>query len=245
MSPVGVIAVGLLAVAGVGLLWWLLVTTEGVYLGRRVVIGLYDLYAARYDRIKKFHPHYEHWLLAAPLLVRVAGALPEVVFPVEFDGESGVLVAPLVLDVATGTGRLPLALLETDQFAGRVIGVDLSWRMLAQARDKLAFEPTRANLLQCAGDALPFPDDFFDAVICLEALEFMPDPTAALAELVRVLRPGGVLLVSNRVRMRWMPGKIWTPSALCEKLEGLGIAAVEIEPWQVDYQRVWGIKAEK
>ena len=61
------IAVGIVAVLG-GLLWWLLIYTEGVYLGQQVVIWLYDLYANRYDRIKEFQPEYEYALLADPIM---------------------------------------------------------------------------------------------------------------------------------------------------------------------------------
>lgn len=242
-SAFSVIFFGLVAAALIALLWWLLVTTEGVYLGRRVVIWLYDLYASRYDNIKKFHSEYEHWLLASPLLIRIASALPDEVFPIELSGgEVSLLIAPLVLDVATGTGRMPLALIDHEQFAGRVIGVDLSRKMLAQAADKLQYDRQRVNLMQCAAAALPFRDGLFDAVTCLEALEFMPDPAAALAEISRVLRPGGVMLISNRINMRWMPGKIWTEDALRQHLSAVGMTDIEFEPWQVDYQRVWAIK---
>ncbi|MBZ0308871.1 MAG: hypothetical protein K8I82_22580, partial [Anaerolineae bacterium] len=58
-------AVGLL-LGGV-LLWWLLITTEGVYLGRRVVILLYDLYASRYEHTKGYDPLYEARFLAWPI----------------------------------------------------------------------------------------------------------------------------------------------------------------------------------
>lgn len=242
-SALTVILFGLIAVALVALLWWLLVTTEGVYLGRRVVIWLYDLYASRYDGIKKYHSEYEHWLLATPLLMRIASALPDEVFPIELTGgETSLLIAPLVLDVATGTGRMPLALVDHEQFAGRVIAADLSRKMLAQAADKLQYDRQRVNLLQCAAESLPFHDGMFDAVTCLEALEFTPDPAAVLAELIRVLRPGGVLFISNRVNMRWMPGKIWTEEALRQHLTALGMIDIQFEPWQVDYQRVWAIK---
>src|SRR5690606_31092429 len=89
---------------------------------------------------------------------------------------------------------------------------------------------------------LPFPDNTFDVVTCLEALEFMERPEATLAECVRVLRPDGVLLVTNRINTRLMPGKTMTNQEIAELLQSLGMDDVEVEYWQVDYNRVWGIK---
>ncbi len=206
-----------------GLLWWLLVATEGAYLGRRVVIWLYDLYADRYDSIKDFRPEYDHVLLAGPIMAIIA---PQ--------------VAPMVLDVATGTGRLPLALVNHPQFQGRVIGVDLSRHMLAKAARKL--DDRRVTFLRVPAEALPFPDASFDVVTCLEALEFMSDPEVVLYEMARVLRPGGLLLMTNRINTRLMPGKTFTDDQLESMLQACGIDDVFIEPWQVDYHRVWATR---
>jgi ubiquinone/menaquinone biosynthesis C-methylase UbiE len=206
--------------------WWLLIESEGVYLGQRAVIWLYDLFAPRYDRIKQFAPEYEHYLLANPILGMIA---PQ--------------VNPLVLDVATGTGRLPLALIDHPEFQGRVVAVDLSRRMLAQAAFKLRTASDRVVLLCCGAETLPFPDASFDVVTCLEALEFMHDRAAVLVEIARVLRPSGLLLTTNRVNTRWMPGRLVSDTALTTHLEALSFEVVEIEPWQVDYHRVWGLKA--
>lgn len=215
-----------IVVAGVfGLLWWLLVTTEGVYLGRRVVIWLYDLYAGRYDKIKEFEPAYEHILLAQPILGYIA--------PHQ---------SPLVLDVATGTGRLPDALLDHTHFHGRIIGVDLSRRMLEKAAEKLSTDGERVTLVWAPAEKLPFDDDTFDVVTCLESLEFMGNPIDVLGEIARVLRPGGLLLITNRINAAYMPGKVFTDEQLTKTLHDCDITDVEIEPWQEDYKRVWGMK---
>jgi ubiquinone/menaquinone biosynthesis C-methylase UbiE len=206
--------------------WWLIVPTEGVYLGRRMVVWLYDLFANRYDAIKHYQPDYEYWLLATPILHAIE--------PHQ---------SPLVLDVATGTGRLPLALLEHEAFQGRVIAADLSRRMLTRAAIKLAHHRGRVALLWCPAESLPFADNTFDIVTCLEALEFMQHPTQVLRELIRVLRPGGLLLTTNRINTRLMPGKTWTDEQLATRLESYGIEHVTIEVWQVDYHKVWGLKA--
>lgn len=208
-----------------GLVWWLLIETEGVYLGRRVVIWLYDLYARRYDNIKAFQPEYEHMLIAVPLMQAIA--------PHQ---------SPLVLDVATGTGRLPLALFDHNAFHGRVIGVDLSRKMLHIAADKLAEDNARVELLCMPAEDLPFHDAAFDVVTCLESLEFMHDIEQVLHEMARTLRPGGLLLVTNRINTHWMPGKTFSDERFMQLLEACGFVDVNIELWQVDYRRVWARK---
>ena len=161
------------------LTYWELVLAEGVHLGPRVVASLYDLVARRYDGIKQFDPAYEECFIGEPLALALS-----------------LLHSPLVLDVATGTGRLPRTLLAQPNFAGHIIGLDSSRAMLVQATLNTS---DRLTLIWQNATRLPFDDNTFDAVTCLEALEFMPDTFKALGEIVRVLRPGGVLLVTNRV----------------------------------------------
>ncbi len=214
---------GLIGLIGVALAWYLLVITEGVYLGRRVVVWLYDLYAGRYDAIKGFDPETE------------ARYLGRYVLPALED-----VRAALVLDVATGTGRLPLLLMETPTFNGYVWGLDLSRRMLRTAAHKLASYARRVRLLWHAAECLPFPDNTFDMVTCLEALEFFEDQRAALAEMVRALKPGGALVTTRRRGRdaRLMPGKALSEPALAMLLEGLSLEGVEFWAWQVDYDIV-------
>lgn len=219
--------IGLVATGLVILGWWLIVASEGVYLGRRVVIWLYDIYAHRYDAIKHYRWEYEHMFLAQPLMEKIA--------PLTF---------PLVLDVATGTGRLPLALLHHAHFEGQVIALDLSWKMLRIAAEKLD-GVAGVSLLWCPAERLPFPNDTFNVVTCLEALEFMTEPENVLAELVRVLRPGGLLLITNRISTKLMPGKTWSDEQVFDLMDNYGIEDVEIEIWQVDYNKVWGRKKGK
>ncbi|MDE2818561.1 MAG: class I SAM-dependent methyltransferase [Chloroflexota bacterium] len=210
------------------IIWWLLIETEGVYLGKRVVIWLYDLYARRYDRVKQFDDYADQLLLAAPLLDRIQ---PQ--------------VDPLMLDVATGSGRLPLLMARNGRFAGHVAGLDHSRNMLAVAESKVKRERFGAFISLTRGDAmdLPSPDGAFDAVACLESLEFFPDLQAALAEFARVLRPGGVLLTSNRIKTRWMPGRTVSRARLAQILHACGMLSIEFEAWQEDYDKVWARKA--
>ncbi|MBC7810294.1 MAG: class I SAM-dependent methyltransferase [Burkholderiales bacterium] len=213
--------------AGIAILcWWLIFETEGVYLGRHMVVWLYDVYAHRYDDIKNQSGEFEHIFLAEPIMQDIA---PH--------------TSPLMLDVATGTGRLPLAMLSHTDFQGRVIGVDLSRRMLANAAHKFDGYQDRVTLLWCPAERLPFADNAFDVVTCLEALEFMPNPETVLRECARVLRPGGELLLTNRISTRLMPGKIWTGDEMKALLNSAAIKSIQIERWQLDYDQVWGRKS--
>ncbi len=203
--------------------YWLFILTEGAYLGKRVVIALYDWGASSYDRIKNVHPSDDAAFLAQPLLAALKG-----------------VQSPLVLDVATGTGRLPLALLRQWGYRGRVVGLDLSRHMLDIAQRRTHAQRHRIGLVAQNAVALPFPNERFDAVTCIEALEFLPDPQAALTEMVRVLRSGGELLVSNRVGTDalFFPGRAHRPRTLEDKLRALGLVGAQTQRWQVHYDLV-------
>ncbi len=218
----------LLLLAGLGwLLHWLLIRTEGVFLGRRVVVWLYDLAATRYDAIKQYDSDTESAFVTWPLSRRLKG------WPV-----------PLVLDVATGTGRLPFFLLAEPTFNGHVVGLDASAGMLAQATTKLAEHRDRAALVHAPAGDLPFPDAAFAAVTCLEALEFLPDDDDALREMARVLRPGGVLLTTRRQgpESGYFLGRARGREELEALLAGLGLSEIRSQPWQVEYELVWAVK---
>ncbi len=222
----GLTLLAVLALIGLG--YWQLVVAEGTYLGPKVVAFLYDLTAPAYERIKRFDSADEQWFLGLPL----AQALD-------------VIPSPLVLDVGTGTGRLPRALLFQPRFHGHVVGLDLSRRMLAQAARLARPHAGRLTLIWQDGQNLPFLDNTFDAVTCLEMLEFTPSPRVVLGELVRVLRPGGVLLVTNRVGpdAPLLPGRAFARPAFLDLLDQLPLEEVEVQSWQVDYDLAWAIKA--
>lgn len=220
-----IILLGTLAAALVALGWWLLIASEGVYLGRWMVILLYDRFARQYDRVKHYQREYEEMYLAKPIMDAIAPQND-----------------PLVLDVATGTGRIPLALARHEHFNGHTISIDLSRKMLHQAAENI-YPYESATFIWCPAETLPFPDNIFDVVTCLEALEFMTNPAAVVKEMVRVLRPGGLLLTSQRVNTKFMPGKTWTSQQLQELLKTSGVVEAKAQIWQVDYRKVWGRKA--
>lgn len=98
-----------------------------------------------------------------------------------------------VLDVATGPAGVALQLAgRTDAF---VAGVDLSPEMLRAGAANVAHSPypNRISLLLARGEDLPFPDASFDALTHTYLLRYVADPASTLAELSRVVRPGGVM----------------------------------------------------
>lgn len=100
------------------------------------------------------------------------------------------LPAGIALDVACGTGRHTRYLAEAGH---RVIGVDSAPAMLDRAVAKVP----DAGFAEADMGRLPIADHAVDVVVCALALSHVPDLAAALAELVRVLRPGGHLVISD------------------------------------------------
>lgn len=100
-----------------------------------------------------------------------------------------------VLEVAIGTGRnLPCY-----PRGIRLTGIDVSEAMLAIARRRAAALGREVDLRQGDAHALPFPDARFDTVVCTFALCSIPDDRRAVADMRRVLRPGGSLLLIDHV----------------------------------------------
>ena len=106
----------------------------------------------------------------------------------------------LVLDIGCGEGRHSLGLYVDREV--NAIGIDLSTEDLKIAKSRIKdFTVTDTNKSSCAfgvGDiqSLPFKDNIYDAVICSEVLEHLESLDNAVSEIVRVLKPGGVLAVS-------------------------------------------------
>lgn len=108
----------------------------------------------------------------------------------------------MVLDIACGPGNYTADIaagLSRDGFGGhgRVVGIDFSAPMLARAATTNG--STGATYIRADAHAIPFGDDTFDEVICLAALYLIPDPLPVLDEMLRVTRPGGLLVVFTSV----------------------------------------------
>jgi len=107
-----------------------------------------------------------------------------------------------VLDVATGTGAVARELLRQKGCA--VVGVDQSPEMLAVAREDL---PATVKLVEASAERLPFEDASFDALTVTYLLRYVDDPGATLAQLARVVRPGGTVASLEFA----VPAGLWRP----------------------------------
>jgi demethylmenaquinone methyltransferase/2-methoxy-6-polyprenyl-1,4-benzoquinol methylase len=110
---------------------------------------------------------------------------------------SGVRKGNAVLDIAGGTGDLAARFAEIVGPEGRVVLADINDSMLQVGRDKLLDKGLQANLEFVQADAqfLPFPDDSFDCITIAFGLRNVTDKELALRAMLRVLKPGGRLLV--------------------------------------------------
>ena len=117
---------------------------------------------------------------------------------------SGVREGSRVLDVAGGTGDLSLAFARKVGKTGQVWLTDINNAMLTHGRDRLCDKGFLLPVAQCDAEKLPFPDDHFDYVTVAFGLRNMTHKDLALAEMRRVLRPGGRLLVLEFSQI-WKP----------------------------------------
>jgi len=108
---------------------------------------------------------------------------------------SGVRPGQRVLDVAGGTADLSRLFAKRVGPDGAVVLSDINAAMLAVGRDRLLDAGHAAQAVECDAEKLPFPKNHFDCVIVAFGLRNMTHKEQALAEMVRVLRPGGRLLV--------------------------------------------------
>jgi ubiquinone/menaquinone biosynthesis C-methylase UbiE len=145
----------------------------------------YDAFAAGYDqgRDRGYHRLIDDQ--AAALVQRVAAGAD-------------------VLEVGCGTG---LILERVAKFAKSVRGIDLSPGMLERARER------GLDVVEGSADALPFPNESFDVAYSFKVLAHVPDVERCLAEMFRVVRPGGRVVFDayNRRSLRYLVKRLWGP----------------------------------
>ncbi|WP_242889579.1 class I SAM-dependent methyltransferase [Actinomadura litoris] len=127
-------------------------------------------------------------------------------------GEAAVRPGATVLDAGCGTGRALPALRAAAGPTGRVFAVDLTPEMLAVART--TGRAHHATLLVADARRLPFAAARFDAVFAAGLVQHLPDPATGLAELARVTRPGGRLIIfhpSGRAALAARHGRTLRP----------------------------------
>ena len=153
----------------------------------RRVAGVFDSVASRYDLMND---------LMSAGLHRVWKR-----FTIE---QSGLKPGQRVLDVAGGTADLAIQFARRVGATGEVVLTDINPAMLARGRDRMLDAGIRASTVQCDAEQLPFPDAHFDCVSVAFGLRNMTHKDRALAEMCRVLKPGGRLLVLEFSRV-WQP----------------------------------------
>ena len=135
-----------------------------------------------------------------------------------------------LLDGGGGTGRVSSQL---NDLVGNIVVSDLSLRMLKKAKEK-AISPVRAHI-----EHLPFPDESFDRVLVVDALHHFCDQGEAVADLIRVLEPGGRLVIEEFDNGRFpvkamalaekiflMGSRFLRPAVIREMVEAQGASAV-------------------
>tara|TARA_R110001599_G_scaffold64023_3_gene179230 strand:- start:891312 stop:892046 length:735 start_codon:yes stop_codon:yes gene_type:complete len=118
--------------------------------------------------------------------------------------QAGVRPGFKVLDIAGGTGDLAKAFTKQAGATGEVWLTDINESMLRVGRDRLLNKGMIAPTMLCDAEKLPFPDNYFDRVTVAFGLRNMTHKDVALAEMRRVLKPGGKLLVLEF-------SKVWEP----------------------------------
>jgi SAM-dependent methyltransferase len=134
-----------------------------------------------------------------------------------------------LLDAACGTGNLAV-------LAARrgcvVSGIDIAANLIAQARTRAAAEGLRIDFKEGDVEALPFADCHFDFVVSTFGVMFAPRPNLATAELLRVTKPGGQVVLAN-----------WTPDGLLGKMFKVFKAHLPPPPAGVPSPMGWGDEA--
>jgi demethylmenaquinone methyltransferase/2-methoxy-6-polyprenyl-1,4-benzoquinol methylase len=153
----------------------------------RRVGGVFDRVAERYDLMNDLMSLGLHRLWKA-FAVAIARPRP---------GER-------ILDVATGSGDLARALGRRVRPGGEIWLTDINRGMLERGRDRVLDEGLLAPAVQCDAERLPFPGAHFDCVTVAFGLRNMTHKARALAEMTRVLKPGGRLVVLEF-------SKVWKP----------------------------------
>jgi SAM-dependent methyltransferase len=137
------------------------------------------------------------------------------------------------LDVGSGPGNVTASLARAAGPEGLALGVDISEPMLARA--VRAEAGPNVGFLRADAQRLPFRDETFDAVVSIAMLQLIPEPAAALAEMVRVLRPGArmAVMVPTAGRagalMRLLPdggAHFFSDDEIADTLEDLGLVRV-------------------
>jgi len=105
-----------------------------------------------------------------------------------------------ILDIGCGAGVDTILAALIAGLKGSAVGVDIVPEMIARAESNLQMiDLDNVNFQKTSGENLPFADDTFDVVISNGVINLIPDKEAAMSEIIRVLKPGGRLMVADQV----------------------------------------------
>lgn len=145
----------------------------------------------------------------------------------------GAVAGKALLDVGCGDGALALRLARR---GAAVTGLDADPVMIASARRRTASEAAQLRLIEGQAERLPFNDATFDSVLAVTVLCFIRDAERAVAEMVRVLRPGGRLIIgelgrwslwaAHRRLRGWFGDPTWRAATFRTATELRGLARV-------------------
>jgi SAM-dependent methyltransferase len=139
----------------------------------------------------------------------------------------------VALDIGSGPGNVTAALARAAGSDGLALGIDISEPMLARAVEAQAGR--NVGFMRADAQQLPFRDETVDAVTSLAVLQLVPNPSATLAEIARVLKPGGrvAIMVPTAGRgadfLKWLPNggvTFFTEDELGDTFEDLGLVGV-------------------
>jgi 2-polyprenyl-3-methyl-5-hydroxy-6-metoxy-1,4-benzoquinol methylase len=130
-----------------------------------------------------------------------------------------------VLDVACGTGNLAIP---AARGGAKVVGVDIASNLIQQARQRAAAEGVQVQFEEGDAEQLQFGDGEFDVVVTMFGAMFAPRPERTAQELLRVVRPGGLIAMAN-----------WTPQGFVGKFFSMGARYVPPPPG-VPSPLLWG-----
>jgi SAM-dependent methyltransferase len=139
---------------------------------------------------------------------------------------AGIHSGQRVLDVACGTGVVSVT---AARLGARVTGLDLTPELLERARENSLIGELEIEWLEGDVEKLPFPDATFDAVLSQYGHIFAPRPDVAIAEMLRVLKPGGTIAFSS-----------WPPELLIGRMFALTASYMPPPPPGVSPPQQWG-----
>lgn len=213
---------------------WVFGFTEFSYLSPRIIKALYNFFAPAY-RFKWLSPFYTSQDLQERLF------LQPLMQPLEGKKDA------VVLDLACGSGRLSLKLLEQNAFVGRIEAIDFSEGMLQQFKSALKGlseeKIKRLNIVQADLSAWEDNGQTFDAIMLCEVGEFLPNFPQLVEQISLSLKPNGLFLLTKPPEwLAWMYfGRKQTTKELSELFRTNNFSEPQIFSWtpRYDVVHVW------